>query len=107
MRRMKTENETLEKILDLGLPKGYDQPEYRRKFKFMVTFKVAIKGVGKPKETNFSYYDLGSARKCYRDILLALYRGKDVGSFTICLNHYGAMTWQKPIFLEAVDDNGQ
>jgi hypothetical protein len=104
---METENETLEKILNLGIPKGFERYEYKRKFKFTVTFKVAIRGAAKPKETNFSYYDLGSARKCYRDILLALYRGKDVRSFTICLNHYGAMTWQKPIFLDAVDDNGQ
>ena len=104
---MKTGSETLEKIFDLGVPREYSQSEFKRKFKFTVTFKATMRGLATPKETSFSYYDFVAARKCYRNILLAFYRGKDVGSFIICLSHYGAMTWQKPIFLEAVDDNGQ
>ena len=104
---METESETLEKIFDLAVPREQNQSEYRRKFKFTVTFKATMRGLTKPKETSFSYYDFVAARKSYRNILLAFYRGKDVRSFTICLSHYGAMTWQKPTFLEAVDDNGQ
>ena len=104
---MRKESETLEKIFDLAVPREQNQSVYRRKFKFTVTFKAKMRGLTKPKETSFSYYDLVAARKCYRNILLAFYRRKDVISFTICLSHYGAMTWQKPIFLEAVNDNGQ
>ncbi len=103
---METESETLEKIADLGTPKGFDRSEYKRKFKFSVSYKVTMRGTDKEHVSGFSYYDLVSARRCYRDILLALYKGREVESFVICLNHYGSKTWEKPIHLEAVNGMG-
>ncbi len=101
---METESETLEKIADMGIPKGFDSSEYKRKFKFRVTFKAKARDSAKAQESSFSYYDLATARRCYRDILLAFYKGKEIESFAICLNHYGSKKWEKPIHLEAVSE---
>lgn len=103
---METESETLEKIADMGIPKGFGSSEYKRKFKFRVSYKVTVRGTEKTHVTGFSYYDLASARRCYRDILLALYRSREVGSFAICLNHYCSKPWEGPIHMEAVSEGG-
>lgn len=95
---------TLERISDLGFPKGHVQSEYKRTFKFRVTFKATVGDSAKPQETSFAYHDLPSARRCYRDMLLAFYRGRGIGSFAICLNHFGSKKWEKPIHLEAVTE---
>jgi hypothetical protein len=99
---MDTESVTLEKILDLGIPKGYDRFEFRRKFKFRVTFRATVLGAAELRETSFAYYDLATARRCYRDILLALYKGRGIGSFAICLNHFGSGRWERPIYWEGL-----
>ena len=101
---METESGTLEKISDLGLPKGQREFDYKRKFKFRVTFKATVVGAAKARESSFSYYDLVSARKCYRDILLAFYKGKDIESFAVCLNHHSSKKWERPIHAEATDE---
>ena len=101
---METEIETLEKISDLGLPKGQREFDYKRKFKFRVSFKATVRGAAKARESSFSYYDLVSARKCYRDILLAFYKGREIESFAVCLNHYGSKKWERPIHAEATDE---
>ncbi len=102
---METESETLEKISDLGLPKGHREFDYKRKFKFRVTFKATVRGAAKARESSFSYYDLVSARKCYRDILLAFYKGREIESFAVCLNHHGSKKWEKPIHEESGEDS--
>jgi hypothetical protein len=99
---MNTDNETLERILDLGIPKGHDGFECKHKFKFRVTFRATVRGDGEPTETSFAYYDLVSARKCYRNILLAFYKGREISAFAICLNHFGSRKWERPIHSEAV-----
>ena len=101
---METESETLEKIADMGMPKGQDRYDFKRKFKFRVSYKVTMRGMEKSHATGFSYYDLLSARRCYRDILLAFYKSKEVESFSICLNHYGSKAWDKPIHMETVNE---
>jgi hypothetical protein len=93
---------TLERILDLGIPKGDDGFESGRKFKFRVTFKATVRGEDAPTETSFAYNDLISARKCYRNILLALYKGREIAAFAICLNHFGSCRWEKPIHWEGL-----
>ncbi len=103
---METESETLEKISDMGIPKRFERSEYKRKFKFRVSYKVSMRGTAIEHVTGFSYYDLVSARRCYRDILLALYKGREIESFAICLNHFGSKTWEKPIHMESVSEGG-
>ncbi len=93
---------TLERISDLGLPTGQGEFDDKRKFKFRVTFRAMVRGDGDPRETSFSYYDLVSARRCYRDILLAFYKGREIESFAICLNHHGSGKWKNPIHTEAL-----
>jgi hypothetical protein len=108
---METARETLEKISDLGTPKGLPKSDQKHKFKFRVTFQATVRGAAKAMavsadrcESSFSYYDLVSARKCYRDILLSFYKGKEIESFAVCLNHYGSKKWEKPIYAESADD---
>jgi hypothetical protein len=101
---MRFNSETLEKISDLGIPKGFDEFEYKRKFKYRVSFKAVVGDSGKPQECSFSYYDLASARRCYRKVLLALYRGKGIASFAICLNPFDLKKWEGAIHRESVDN---
>ena len=89
----------------MGLPKGQIKFDPKRKFKFRVTFKATMRGAAKAKESSFSYYDLVSARKCYRDILLAFYKGREIESFAVCLNHHGSKKWEKPIHEESGEDS--
>jgi hypothetical protein len=103
---MKTKEDTMEKIEDLGVPKGHDRPEFKRKFKYRVTFKANVRGTAKPSESSFAYHDLVSARKCYRDILLAFYKGKEIEGFAICLNRFDEPKWLNAIHRETMDFGG-
>ena len=103
---MSNDSETMEKINELGMPKGFERHWDKRKFRFRVTFSATARGTARLQENSFAYYDLATARKCYRCILLAFYKSRDVEGFAICLNHYSSEKWMKAIHSEAVNGQG-
>lgn len=100
---METGWEKLEGISDRGVPMGVVAWRGRpRTFKFRVTYRATVRGAEAPHEAGFCYCDLATARRCYRDMLLGLYRNREVLGFVICLNRVGAGTWEEAIYLECV-----
>ena len=99
------ETETLEKIEEMGTPKERGPLDFKRKFKFRVSFRARMRGAAKPSEGSFSYFDYDTARRCYRKILLAFYRGKEVDAFAICLNRHGSKKWEEPLHMESGDES--
>ena len=98
---METGWEKLEYISDRGVPLAEVNWRGRpRTFKFRVTYQATVAGADKPHEAGFCYYDLVSARRCYRDMLLGLYRNRGVVGFAICLNRYGVGKWEDALYFE-------
>ena len=99
---METGWEKLEGISERGVPLGVFAWRGRpRAFKFRVTYRAMVRGAEAPHEAGFCYCDLASARRCYRDMLLGLYRNRDVVGFAICLNRYAVGTWEDALYFEA------
>ena len=95
--------EKLEKIIDYGLPSGEPHRQHKeRPLKFRVAMKALVEGESELQATSFAYHDLATARKCYRNILLALYKSREIKSYAICLNHYASQEWELAIFEESV-----
>ncbi len=98
---METGWEKLEYISDRGVPPGIIAWGRKpRPFKFRVTYRATVTGADKPHEAGFCYYDLVSARRCYRNMLLGLYRNRDVMAFAICLNRVGVGKWEDALYFE-------
>ena len=98
---METGVEKLEYISERGVPLGVVVWRGRpRAFKFRVTYRATVRGAVAPHEAGFCYYDLASARRCYRDMLLGLYRNRDLVAFAICLNRVGVQKWMDAIYFE-------
>jgi hypothetical protein len=75
----------------------------RHGFRFRVSYRTTLHGAAKSKEVVFKYYDLRSALKSYKSILLGLYLSKEVESFVICINRYKDEPWSYAIHKEAND----
>jgi hypothetical protein len=94
----------LDRLIKIALSKGDSHwPPYLHPLKYCVTFRLTLRGDDEPIEESFSYYDLVTAKRVYRDILLRLYQGQGIVAYAICLNRYGdgVWAWEKAIFREA------
>jgi hypothetical protein len=93
--------EILERIAELATPQGDGRWErHPRPLKFRVTFRLLLPGKDAPHEESFSYQDLATAKRAYRDMLLGLYRARDIVAFAICLNRVGDGVWERAILRE-------
>lgn len=94
----------LEKIDDWGVPR--DDGRFGKKvrpFKFRISYRLWLRGDAVLHAGEFCYFDLVAARRCYRDILLGLYRGREVVGFEICLNRVADVSWVSGILREGGD----
>ena len=73
-----------------------------RPYKFRVRWRLLLLGKPRATESGFNFVRLEDARKHYKDMLLSLYRRKDVASFTIILNRKRDAKWESPIHSETV-----
>lgn len=95
------EIEAFDRITLLGLPKDdavHSANEWP--FKFRVTLEATVKGFDGELKSEFGYHGSALARRCYRNMLLGLYRSREIARFRICLNRMGDAKWENAILAE-------